>query len=56
MEERRKVYDEIQTILFEDSACVPICYQINVNIHNKAIENYAGRTFGVGLPTISWAE
>lgn len=56
VEERSKVYDEIQTVLFEDSACVPICYQINVNIHNKAIENYAGRTFGVGLPTISWTE
>lgn len=42
MEERSRVYDQIQTVLFEDSACIPICYQINVNIHNKAIENYAG--------------
>lgn len=56
MEERSRVYDQIQTVLFEDSACIPICYQINVNIHNKAIENYAGRTIGVSLPTISWAE
>lgn len=56
VEERGKVYDEIQRVLFEDSACVPICYQINVNIHNKAIRDYAGRTFGVGLPTISWTE
>lgn len=56
VEERSKIYDEIQIVLFEDSACLPICYQINVNIHNKAIENYAGRTFGVGLPTISWTE
>ncbi len=56
MEKRGKIYDEIQTVLFEDSACLPICYQINVNIHNKAIKDYAGRTFGVGLPTISWTE
>ncbi len=56
VEERSRIYDEIQTVLFEDSACIPICYQINVNIHNKAIEHYRGRTFGVGLPTISWTE
>lgn len=55
-QERGRIYDQIQTVLFEDSACIPICYQINVNIHNKAIEHYAGRTFGVGLPTISWTE
>lgn len=56
LEERSQVYDEIQRVLYEDTACIPICYQINVNIHNTAIENYAGRTFGVGLPTISWTE
>lgn len=54
--ERSKIYDEIQQELFDDSACVPICYQINVNIHNKAITHYAGKTFGVGLPTISWVK
>ncbi len=53
MSERSKIYDEIQLELFDDSACVPICYQINVNIHNKAITHYAGKTFGVGLPSIS---
>ena len=56
VEERSKIYDEIQQELFDDSACVPICYQINVNIHNKAITHYAGKTFGVGLPTISWVK
>ena len=56
VEERSKIYDEIQQELFNDSACVPICYQINVNIHNKAITHYAGKTFGVGLPTISWVK
>ena len=30
--------------------------KINVNIHNKAITHYAGKTFGVGLPTISWVK
>ena len=52
----KRIYDEIQQELFDDSACVPICYQINVNIHNKAITHYAGKTFGVGLPTISWVK
>ena len=56
VEERSKIYDEIQQELFDDSACVPICYQINVNIHNTAITHYAGKTFGVGLPTISWVK
>ncbi|EET62148.1 ABC transporter, substrate-binding protein, family 5 [Marvinbryantia formatexigens DSM 14469] len=56
VDERGEIYDQIQTILYEDMAVCPICYQVNVNIHNVAIENYAGRTFGVGLPTISWTE
>ena len=56
VEERSKVYDELQDICYEEMAIIPICYQVNVNIHNVAIENYAGRTFGVGLPTIEWAD
>ena len=56
VEERSKAYDELQDICYEEMAIIPICYQVNVNIHNVAIENYAGRTFGVGLPTIEWAD
>ncbi len=55
-DERSQVYDEIQQLLYDEVACVPICYQINVNIHNTAIEGYAGKTFGVGLPTIHWVK
>ena len=40
---------------YEDMPVIPMFYEINVNIHNVAIKNYAGRTFGVGLPTIEWA-
>lgn len=56
VEERAEVYNELQDILYEEMPIVPICYQINVNIHNVAIKNYAGRTFGVGLPTMEWAD
>lgn len=56
VEERAKIYDELQDICYEEMAIIPICYQVNVNIHNVAIENYAGRTFGIGLTTIEWAE
>ena len=54
--ERAKIYNELQDICYEEMAIIPICYQVNVNIHNVSIKNYAGRTFGVGLPTIEWAE
>lgn len=55
-EERAQLHNEIQTVLYEDSACITLCYHINVNIHSVAIDGYAGQTIGVNLPGIYWVE
>lgn len=54
--QREQLHNEIQLALYEDSACLPVCYHINVNIHNVAIDGYAGQTIGVNLPGIYWVE
>lgn len=39
-QKRKEIYDQIQVIAAEELPMIPILYDVNVNVHNKAITGY----------------
>ena len=54
-QKRKEIYDQIQVIAAEELPMIPILYDVNVNVHNKAITGYK-TVPGVEWATIQWAE
>ena len=54
-QKRKEIYDQIQVIAAEELPMIPILYDVNVNVHNKAITGYK-TVPGIEWATIQWAE
>ena len=54
-QKRKEIYDQIPVIAAEELPMIPILYDVNVNVHNKAITGYK-TVPGVEWATIQWAE
>lgn len=54
LEERGKIYDELQEISAEELATIPLFCDSNLIVYNKKIDGYKSIIYGTTLPEVHW--
>ncbi|GED70437.1 ABC transporter substrate-binding protein [Brevibacillus reuszeri] len=56
MDERRKIYDELQAISVEELPTIPLFNDASLIAYNKQIKGYQATIYGTTLPQLEWAK
>lgn len=56
MEERRKLYDELQAISVEELPTIPLFNDASLIAYSKKIKGYQATIYGTTLPQLEWAK
>ncbi|WP_432408988.1 ABC transporter substrate-binding protein [Wukongibacter sp. M2B1] len=54
LDERAKIYDELQDISAEELATIPLFCDSNLIVYNKKIDGYKSIIYGTTLPEVHW--
>lgn len=54
LNQRKKIYDELQDISAKDFSTIPLFHDVTLIVYNKAITGYEATIYGTTLPQMEW--
>ncbi|MNY80758.1 hypothetical protein D3C86_2219730 [compost metagenome] len=56
MDERAKIYNELQALAVQDLPTIPLFNDASLIAYNKKIKGYQATIYGTTLPQLEWAK